>query len=449
MKIAIVCSRLCFGGAERVAVMWANGFANREHEVILISNLFEEQTYYVDKKIRLYNLVSTNRNKIKKWSSAIWNVRKIVGKEQPDVIIGVMETCSLVSWLGSLGFRIPIIMTEHNSFERPASAPMTLKSYIFKFYVNKLYRHVTVLTLADKILIGNRLKNVSVMPNPLFLSQLQGKPIRNNTFLAAGRLDDWHYKGFDVLIKSFAKLLNGSKVAEPRSKVKSNDIAFKIREEGWKLQIAGTGSEESLNYLKQLCRENGVEDLVEFLGFRKDVEKLYQDASIFVLSSRYEGFGLVLIEAMSQGCACVACDYKGRQREIMSPTPSLPHREGESPTSILPSREGESPIESQPLGTRNLNLDALPQRTLLEQSGEKTRNLKPETRNLPVEVCETGILCEPDNVEALAAGIQKMIEDDEYRESVRAKAIERSKYYSIENTMDRWEFLLEQVNNKK
>ena len=199
--------------------------------------------------------------------------------------------------------------------------------------------------------------------------------------MAAGRLDDWHYKGFDVLIKSFAKLLNGSKVAEPRSKVKSNDIAFKIREEGWKLQIAGTGSEESLNYLKQLCRENGVEDLVEFLGFRKDVEKLYQDASIFVLSSRYEGFGLVLIEAMSQGCACIACDYKGRQREIIQ-------------------------NDSQ------------------------------------------GLCCEPDDVDALAEAMRKMITDDEYRESIRNNAVERSKYYSLDNIIGKWDDLLNKVVNK-
>jgi len=404
MKIAIVCSRLCFGGAERVAVMWANGFANRGHEVILISNLFEEQTYYVDKKIRLYNLVSTNRNKIKKWSSAIWNVRKVVGREQPDVIIGVMETCSLVSWLGSLGFRIPIIMTEHNSFERPASAPMTLKSYIFKFYINKLYRHVTVLTLADKLFIGNRLKNVSVMPNPLFLSQLQGKPIRENTFLAAGRLDDWHYKGFDVLIRAWARIVSSFK--------------FLVSTDGWKMQIAGTGSEESLNYLKQLCRENGVEDSVEFLGFRKDVEKLYQDASVFVLSSRYEGFGLVLIEAMSQGCACIACDYKGRQREIMCP-------EGQG--SKLPPSLSRAPR----LRDSTASVDDL--------------RFKVQGSNNKVELCETGILCEPDDVESLAAGIQKMIEDDKYRERIRMNAIERSKCYSIDRTMDRWEKLLNQI----
>ena len=71
--------------------------------------------------------------------------------------------------------------------------------------------------------------------------------------------------------------------------------------------------------------------------------------------------------------------------------------------------------------------------------------MKPETRNLPVEACETGILCEPDNVEALAAAMEKMIIDGDYRESVRAKAIERSKHYSIDNTMDRWESLLKRV----
>ena len=65
-----------------------------------------------------------------------------------------------------------------------------------------------------------------------------------------------------------------------------------------------------------------------------------------------------------------------------------------------------------------------------------------QSSNNKVEQCETGILCEPDDVEALAEAMKKMIMDDEYRESVRAKAIERSKYYSIENTMDRWETLL-------
>ena len=59
-------------------------------------------------------------------------------------------------------------------------------------------------------------------------------------------------------------------------------------------------------------------DSVDFPDYQSDIQPYYQRAAIFVLSSRYEGFGLVLIEAMSQGCACVACDYKGRQSEIVT-----------------------------------------------------------------------------------------------------------------------------------
>ena len=99
------------------------------------------------------------------------------------------------------------------------------------------------------------------------------------------------------------------------------------------------------------------------------------------MSSRYEGFGLVLIEAMSQGCACIACDYKGRQCEIIQ-------------------------NDSQ------------------------------------------GLCCEPDDVDALAEAMRKMITDDEYRESIRNNAVERSKYYSLDNIMGKWEDLLSKVVNK-
>ena len=59
MKIAIVCSRLGYGGAERVAVMWANGFVEQGHEVTLISNLFEKITFPINEEVKIYNLVTT------------------------------------------------------------------------------------------------------------------------------------------------------------------------------------------------------------------------------------------------------------------------------------------------------------------------------------------------------------------------------------------------------
>lgn len=369
-----------------MAVLWANGFHKNGYEVEMVSNLFDPVTYQLDDGIGIENLVSVNQNKLKKWLSSFVNVRRVLKKDNPDVIIGVLATCSFISRVASYGLHIPVVATEHDSFERPASAPFSFWNWLSKFYLNKLYKHVTVLTHADKMVIGSRLKHVSVMPNPLSLGPVENIPQKQNVVLAIGRLDAWHYKGFDVLIRAWARVVSS--------------LEFLVSTDGWKLQVAGTGSEESLNYLKQLCKENGVEGSVEFLGFRKDVEKLYRESSIFVLSSRYEGFGLVLIEAMSQGCACVACDYKGRQREILNPT---------------------------------------------QDQTFETRNLKLEPQNNNVELCETGILCEPDNVEALAAGIQKMIEDNEYRESVRTNAIERSKFYAVESTIDRWNLLIKDL----
>lgn len=412
MKIAVVCSRLGYGGAERVAVMWANGFVRRGHETILISNLFEEQTYYVDERISKHSLVSSTKNKIVKWGSSILNVRRVVKDEKPDVIIGVMETCSWVSKIGTIGTHIPVIMTEHYAFDRSPYGSLSKMEKLSKFTLNKFYNIVTVLTEEDRRVIGKKLNNVAVLPNPLSLSPIDIRKVnKTRVLLAIGRLDAWYVKGFDVLIRAWARVVSNFKfqslTPNPSPKGDGNY--------GWKLQIAGTGSEESLNYLKQLCKENGVEDSVEFLGFKKDVEKLYQDASIFVLSSRYEGFGLVLIEAMSQGCACVACDYKGRQREIIAP------------------------LEKSEQSSKFFLCDA----TKASQRAER----KVQSSNCQFESCDNGILCEPDNVESLAAGIRKMIEDDEYRESVRVKAIERSKYYSLENTIDRWEKLLDEVVN--
>lgn len=396
MKICIVCPRLCHGGAERVAVSLANGFVGRGHEVMFFADLYEEQTYVFNDAVKVQNLVPQTKNKLKKWSGAVKLLRKQLKYDKPNAIIGIMPLCSIVAKLASTGMGIPVIATEHNSNERPMSAPMPLFIKFYKFFLSKFFSRVSVLTEVDRNVIGNRIKNVVVMPNPLVLSPVVNVTIKNKIILAAGRVDNWHVKGFDVLIRAWGRVNGQLKI--DNGKLSSNG-------EPWKLVIAGVWrNPETRTYLDGIAEKSGVLDKIEYTGFVEDMQSLYQEASIFVLSSRYEGFGLVLIEAMSQGCACVACDYKGRQREILNPA------------------------QDKSLETRNLNL---------------------ETRNRKFETCDTGILCEPDNVEALASAMEKMITDDEYRESVRKSAIERSKYYSIENTMDRWEALLKQVTGVK
>ena len=217
--------------------------------------------------------------------------------ERPDVIIVVVHVQDLPIWFYTRGKKIKIIQTEHNSFERPSEAPMSKFERFKKFYRNRLFDAVTVLTQADADVIGSKLKHVFVLPNPLAFEPVSNIPPKKKIILAVGRLDVYYTKGFDVLIKAFAKI----QASCP----------------DWKLRIIGSGKENNLNCLKVLAKNEGIEDNMEFVPYTSDLQPLYQEAEIFCLSSRFEGFGMVLIEAMSQGCACIACDYKGRQKEII------------------------------------------------------------------------------------------------------------------------------------
>ena len=84
----------------------------------------------------------------------------------------------------------------------------------------------------------------------------------------------------------------------------------------WKLVIVGDGSTDTKVKLQQLITRN--HNSVVFKAFTADIVEEYKKAAIFVLSSRYEGWGLVAIEAMSQGCATLACDFFGRQAEFIT-----------------------------------------------------------------------------------------------------------------------------------
>lgn len=371
MKIVICVSCLTKGGAERVAALWATGFVERGHEVsmILSSTLPEYISYPIPDAVKLYSIGSNLRfpllRSLKNRIDGILGfqflkMRRILKKIEPDVVIGVLHPWALQALKVTKGLNVKIINTEHNSFERPTSAPMPKWLVQSKFELNKLFDHVTVLTNADKKILNGTLSNVTVLPNPLTFPPVKGMPLKEKIILASGRLDAWECKGFDVLIKSFALICKDYP--------------------DWVLQLAGVGEEESLQWLTKLARNEGIPDSqISFLGFCNDMESLYQRTSIFVLSSRYEGFGMVLVEAMSQGCACIACDYKGRQREIITDS-------------------------------------------------------------------SQGIICPVEDSDSLARAMETLIVNKEYREECQINAIERSKFYSLNNTMDRWHDIFTKMN---
>ena len=123
--------------------------------------------------------------------------------------------------------------------------------------------------------------NIIVIPNPIYTYPNHGSSCTSKQVIAVGRYT--YQKGFDLLINTW--------------------ILVKKRHPDWKLRIFGAGNPDAY---RRLACEKELDDVVFCEGATKDVYAKYDESSIFVLSSRYEGLPLVLIEAMSAGLPCVS-----------------------------------------------------------------------------------------------------------------------------------------------
>jgi glycosyltransferase involved in cell wall biosynthesis len=134
----------------------------------------------------------------------------------------------------------------------------------------------------DRLLEGEL--RLAQIPNTVHAMGGPDPDLSTKTLIAAGRLTS--QKGFDFLIPAFAKVAD--------------------QHPDWKLKICGKGKDRA--ELKQMVADLGLKGRVELAGPAKDMGAAFAEASIFVLSSRYEGFPLILIEAMSKGLAVVSFD---------------------------------------------------------------------------------------------------------------------------------------------
>lgn len=127
-------------------------------------------------------------------------------------------------------------------------------------------------------------KNVVVIPNIVDFKNTDYSQHTEETALFAGRFT--YQKGLDRMLEAWKIVVS-----------KRND---------WILKLVGEG--EQKEYLRQQCQKLGITDNVIFAPATKNIEKEYINSSLFLFTSRYEGFGLVLVEAMQCGVTCVSFD---------------------------------------------------------------------------------------------------------------------------------------------
>ena len=293
MKIQFVISHLGTGGAEKVLVMLANHFDSIGHEISVVTVIDEERVNELNASVALTELnMSIDSpeypSRYKYYSSVVSALRENMRRSDPDVVMSLISRTNILATIAARLEKKPIIVSEHAAFFRGNSSKFwgTLRRIVYP-YADAL----ALLTEEDMPKYGF-VKNRLVIHNPLVLQNAHSEIKREKMIIAAGRLDP--VKGFDMLIEAFSKL-------------NSPD---------WRLVILGSG--EEMDALKGLTRTFNVESKVTFTGQVSDVELYYKRASIFVLSSRSEGFPGVLCEAMAYGCASVAFDCPTGPKEIIT-----------------------------------------------------------------------------------------------------------------------------------
>lgn len=157
------------------------------------------------------------------------------------------------------------------------------------------YDQFVVLTDEDKNLWKNKINNVINIPNILsFRNVDKYADLKSKTAIAVGRLDN--QKGFDTLINMWAEIVKQCK--------------------DWKLNIFGQGEDE--DYLNQLICKLNLKDSVFINRPDKNIQQRYLESSLLLMTSNYEGWGLVLTEAMQCGLPVVAFACKCGPKDIIN-----------------------------------------------------------------------------------------------------------------------------------
>ena len=213
---------------------------------------------------------------------------KTLNQGDYDIVVGVHVFLSFQLASIHKSLHAKTIGWMHNSYDAFFS--------INTSYLGKLKRYFSFQMLnLDKIIVLSKydqekyLKelNISseVIYNPLTINP-QGKGSPNyKKFLAVGRFSPLH-KGFDILIEAFA--------------------VFAKQNKDWSLDIVGDGPERKMLY--SLIDHYHLENRITIHPFTKNIEQYYNLASVYILSSRWEGFPLVLFEAMSYGLPVISSD---------------------------------------------------------------------------------------------------------------------------------------------
>ncbi|WP_419813926.1 glycosyltransferase family 4 protein [Glacieibacterium sp.] len=292
-SVVLVLSSLGAGGAERVIALLANHFAAGGARVTVIAFDRESDPVFhtFDPAVELVRLaIPPQRNgrlgAMGRTARRISLLRRTLRNLAPEIIISFLIKINVTVLLASAGLGIPVVVSERNHPGRGNG------NALWSFGRRVAYRRAAAVVLQTEAsraaLPGPIGRRGIVIGNPISCWPRTDEAASGTKILAAvGRLDP--QKGFDLLLPAFAAVAD--------------------RLPDWRLVIWGEGP--SRPALEAQRKSLGLDNRVVMPGTSTTPGGWVATASAFVLSSRYEGFGNAVVEAMMSGLPVVAfdCEY--------------------------------------------------------------------------------------------------------------------------------------------
>lgn len=306
-RIAILLPDLRGGGAERVCIYLANEFAARGISVDLaLMQAVGELLPLVDPRVRVVDLGTPRVRNL------LVPLSRYLRRERPAAVLANMWplTVIVVAVIRLVGSVARVVVVEHNNWTAAIHTHRRLHRMALRWSMRLLLR------LADERVgvsggVARDVENIAGLPmgavrtvyNPItgiksvdqasdpLVASCEWSANGQSRIISVGTLKE--QKRFDRLLQAFASICNRNA----------------------RLLILGEGSERKK--LEAMTRDLGISERVHMPGFVRNPSEFFRNADLFVLSSAYEGFGNVIVEALAHGIPVVSTDCPSGPSEIL------------------------------------------------------------------------------------------------------------------------------------
>lgn len=300
------------GGVERTLIDKANYLVQQGHSVTIVT--FEQGqhpfAYKVDDRIehfeldcrrftlyrypicqRIYKLWQMNRRFVHRWNA-------FVNEIKPDVVVTTTNSGDFLREILTARDKTNIIVESHTAFIYDMGSKSLVRKLWLKRYIHIVKRCKMIISLTQgdaQFWRKHKANRVQVLTNPLtiypeMICNVEKDPYR---IIFVGRFDK--VKRIDMLISAFSLITE--------------------KYPQWHIDIYGDGDEKV--FISQLINSMHLNECIKIHQPTSDIFSEYSKSQMLVLCSRYEGFGLVLLEAMSCGIPCVSFDCPYGPPEII------------------------------------------------------------------------------------------------------------------------------------